>query len=90
MTNNIFNFTRQQLEEFIYDLRINVSENYIKIILKIGGDYGVVVCAVPDHNMDALVGDARRNSNKGIDEFIRDYHTVQTNPVTVDAHCSWH
>lgn len=78
---NIFNFTRRQLEEFIYDVRMHVFEDYINIILKIGGGYGVVVCAVPGHNMESLVKDARKNSNKGTDEFIRDYHT-QPQPLT--------
>lgn len=73
---NYFNFTRQQFEEFIYDIRLQVWEPYINIILHIGRTVsaGVVVCTVPSDIMDNLVMDARTNLRKTIDEFIKDYN----------------
>lgn len=79
-----FNFTRKQLEEFIYDVRIQVSENYINIIMKLGCENGTVICAVPGTQIDDLVRDARKNSRKTIDEFIRDYHH-STQTVVADT-----
>lgn len=90
-----FNFTRKQLEEFIYDLRIHVNETYISIILNISNMHphqhstiwnpiGLIVCSVPSSQMDLLVKDARKNLKKTIDEFINDYHhTIQKNQKTV-------
>lgn len=72
---NYFNFTRQQFEEFIYDIRLQVWEPYINIILHIGRTVsaGVIVCTIPSDTMDTLVMDARTNLTKPIDEFIKNY-----------------
>lgn len=86
MAGNNFNFTRQQIEEFIYDVRDQVREPYINIILQIGRTIssGMIVCAVPCDIMDTLVMDARKNLRKTIDEFIKDYNTKATVSVSLN------